>query len=226
MRPIVHTSRRKPEFPCRFRGTRTSASFSPGPGWRGESTGSLLTASAGSGRCRCTHPAAQGRGVRRCASDRVRKLCCSSLNKNSELWRAKRPETPPNFGKTQSDVLRRGQALRAGASGRRSRRYRALRQRSSADFPAPFRKGETHRVRPRGSAWERERCGRGTWWDSEIARDTNESCPSEHQAATRPRGIEQDLPRRKCRGDWSGEASASPRGNGRLTKGFPFPRGL
>src|SRR6266403_1126621 len=95
MRPIVRTSRRKPEFPCRFRVTRTSASFSPGRGWRGESTDSLLTASAGSERCRCTPPAARGPGGRRCASDRVRKLCCSSLNKNPELWRAKRPGAHP-----------------------------------------------------------------------------------------------------------------------------------
>src|SRR5882762_6749725 len=95
MRLIGRISRRKLEFLCKFPVTRTLASFCPGPGWLGESTGSLLTASAGSGSCKCTLPVARERGGRRCASDRVRKLCCSNLNRNSEALTSKnRPKRP------------------------------------------------------------------------------------------------------------------------------------
>jgi len=79
--PGSSARREEPEFPCRFRVTRSVGQFSPGRGGAANLP-RLLTASAGSEDAVYTSSGA-GRGGRRCA--RIESELCCQLNKNPEL---------------------------------------------------------------------------------------------------------------------------------------------
>src|SRR6266852_4819666 len=117
MRRTAHTSRRRKEFRCKSRGTRTWGSFSRGRGWRGGFIASSSTGSAGLERCSSIPAAAREPGDRRCVWVPARRLYSSSLSETQNIALAD-DELIGRISreKNQLTIQRRERVLRAGAN--------------------------------------------------------------------------------------------------------------